>query len=709
MTGLQRPLTTGLVCSVLFGAGVTSQQSAVTALYRADQAAAGQSQYQASCGACHGSDLSGTANAPPLAGTDFVNAWSSRSTLDLLEYMRSAMPPTSPGSLGDRSYGDIAAYILQANGAAAGADRFVASASMTFGSLGLSGQRVQMTARAASAPAPAEAIPPPPEDSGVNRQADGLRPVTDADLLSPPEGDWLSWRRTLDGWGYSPLKSMNTSNVHQLQLAWSWGLGPGDSQPTPLVRDGIMFVPHALGVVQALDAATGEFIWEYRKSFATPPTFLTMMRNLAIYGDRLFVATHDAHLVALDARTGRVVWDREVADYQLGYRYTSGPIVVKGKIIAGMTGCDRYKNDVCFVSAHDPRTGNELWRTSTIAKPGEPGGDSWGDRPVTFRAGGDAWIPGGYDPATDLIFWSTAQAKPWARAQRGGTGNELYTNSTLALNPETGKIVWYHQFIPADSHDQDEAYESILVDHRGRQSIFKMGKLGILWELDRKTGKYLSGTDLGYQTIFELDRSNGQLIYQPGMLQQIGQQINYCPSVHGMKNWRAMAYHPAVQAFYVPMFLNCESASFPEVERKEGGGGNGRTSGAKQSAHPASQGKTGQFLAMDLAGRVLWRHQTRAPMASAALTTAGGLAIVGDSDRFLYVHDARSGKVLYQTRLPSAVQGFPITYSAGGVQYLAVPVGTGPASWIGIGARLTQTKPPPPVNAIFVFRLPEAH
>jgi alcohol dehydrogenase (cytochrome c) len=380
---------------------------------------------------------------------------------------------------------------------------------------------------------------------------------------------------------------------------------------------------------------------------------------------------------------------------------------VKGKIIAGMTGCDRYKNDVCFVSAHDPRSGDEVWRTSTIARPGEPGGDSWGDRPLTFRAGADAWIPGSYDPSTNLIFWSTAQAKPWARAQRGGTGDELYTNSTLALDPDTGRIVWYHQFIPADSHDQDEVYESILVDHRGRQSLFKMGKLGILWELDRKTGKYVSATDLGYQTIFELDRSNGRLSYQAGMLQKLGEQISYCPSIHGMKNWRAMAYHPDVQAFYVPMFLNCESASFPEVERKEGGGGNGRLSGAKQSVHPASQEKTGQFVAMDLAGRVLWRHQTRAPMASAALTTAGGLAIVGDADRYLYIHDAKTGKVLYQTRLPSAVQGFPITYAVAGVQYLAVPVGTGPASWIGIGARLMQTKPPPPVNALLVFKLPD--
>ena len=170
-----------------------------------------------------------------------------------------------------------------------------------------------------------------------------------------------------------------------------------------------------------------------------------------------------------------------------------------------------------------------------------------------------------------------------------------------------------------------------------------------------------------------------------------------------------MAYHPATQAFYVPMILTCQQGTFPDVEQKVGGGGNGTMSGSKLSIHPAaSPGKTGQFLAMDIkTGKVLWRHQTRLPMASAALTTAGGLAIVGDSDRYLYIHDAASGKIVFQTRLPTAVQGFPITYTVKGQQYLAVPVGTGDGGWLGTGARLTQTKAPPAINAIFVFKLPD--
>ena len=377
------------------------------------------------------------------------------------------------------------------------------------------------------------AQPQPAPAPSVNREATSFTPVTEAMLLNPDPGDWINWRRTLDGWGYSPLKQINTQNAHQLQLAWSWGFGAGMSQPTPLVHAGIMYVPSPVGVVQALDAETGEFIWEYRKTFETVPTFFALMRNIAIYGDKIFVTTNDAHLVALNARTGAVVWDQVVADYKLGYRYNSGPIIVKGKVIAGLNGCDRYKEDTCYITAHDAETGKEVWRTSTVARPGEPGGETWGDRPLKFRGGSDAWITGSYDSATNLIYWSTAQAKPWARVQRraNDADAELYTNSTLALDPETGKIVWYHQFIPGDSFDHDETYENILIDYDGRRSVFKMGKLGILWELDRVTGRFFAGHDLGYQTVFELNPRTGKLSYQPGLLQKqkLHAEVDFCP------------------------------------------------------------------------------------------------------------------------------------------------------------------------------------
>ena len=247
-------------------------------------------------------------------------------------------------------------------------------------------------------------------------------------------------------------------------------MASGLAQATPIVHDGVMYLPNPLNVVQALDAVTGDLIWEYRKEFEWSPddSFRSRTRAIAIYDDKIYLNTNDAHIVALDARTGEVAWDHTVADTRLGYRYTSGPIVVTGKIVAGMTGCERYKDGTCFISAHDPQTGAELWRTSTIAQPGEPGGDTWGDLPTTFRAGGDAWIPGSYDPQTNLMYWSTAQAKLWARLSRGTDGDALYTNSVLALEPQTGRLEWYYQFVPGETHDLDEVFESVLIDHNGR-------------------------------------------------------------------------------------------------------------------------------------------------------------------------------------------------------------------------------------------------
>lgn len=540
-------------------------------------------------------------------------------------------------------------------------------------------------------------------------QESNFKPVTDAMLQNPDPSDWINYRRTQDGWGYSPLNQINTGNVNQLQLAWSWTLGPGISEPTPLVYRGLMYVPSPNGVVQALDAATGELLWQFKRESQPPGVGYGMMRSLAIFEDKIYMPTNDAHVIALNAQTGAVVWDRAVADSKKGYHYTSGPIIVKGKVVIGMQGCQKYKDDVCFVSAYDAKTGEEVWRTSTIARPGEPGGDTWGDLPLMFRAGGDAWITGSYDPVLNLIYYSTAQAKPWARFQRGDMeGSELYTNSTLALDPETGRIVWYHQFIPGDSHDMDEVYESVLVDHDGRSSLFKMGKLGILWEIDRKTGAFVAAHDVGYQTIYDVNPVTGALTFRPGMIQKSGVEIDFCPSVIGLKNWQAMAYHPGTKAFYVPLQTSCETTTYGDVEHVEAGGGVGARIKSKDRRHPESPDGVGDFLALDMTtGERLWRHKTLTPMTSAVLTTGGGLVVVGDWDRNLYVHDAATGKVLFQTRLSSSIQGFPITYAVRGKQYLAIPVGTASPRATWATRLLPEKKVPPAGNALFVFTLPD--
>lgn len=600
---------------------------------------AGRLVFQKHCAACHGAQAEGG------AGPSLIPF--SHGDTDLLNIVRhggAEMPAFSSNDVSDEEVTKIAAYLreLSANN----------SGSVAGGKQAIAAPLLKMI------------------------------PVTEEMLEHPDPSDWLNWRRTLNGWGYSPLDQINLHNVSKLQLVWAWIMNPGTSEPTPLVHDGVMFIPNPNGGVQALDAATGDLLWAYKKDIENqPPPDLPIypwsnfdqMRNIAIYGDKIFMATHDAHLMALDARTGKVVWDRTVADYRLGYRYSSGPIIADGVVVTGITGCERFKNDVCFITGHDPETGKELWRTSTVARPGEPGGDTWGNLPLTFRAGSDLWIPGTYDPKTKLTYWSTAQAKPWARASRGTNGAALYTSSVLALDPKTGKMAWYHQLIPGETYDQDEVFENILVNYDGHHSLFKMGKMGILWELDRKTGKFIAAHDLGYQTMGSVDPKTGQFVYKPSAIPKLNVPIDWCGDV---RNWPAMSYDPQTHAFYVPVRgPECQTSVFTTVKMVDGGGG--RWYGEKTLKSwpkPGSPLKGGQLLAMDMTtGRVLWRQQMHNSTSLATLTTGGGFVVGGDAERDLYFDNARTGAVLYQTRLSGVPQGFPITYAVHGKQYIAVP------------------------------------
>jgi alcohol dehydrogenase (cytochrome c) len=534
-------------------------------------------------------------------------------------------------------------------------------------------------------------------------QLGDFKPVTDAMLERPDAADWLHWRRTLDGWAHSPLAEINAKNAGKLELVWGWALAPGVNEAGPVVHDGVMYVAQADGVVHALDAATGELLWEYAHKFDRNPdvSLASRLRSIAIAGREVLLATPNAHLVALDATTGKVIWDHAVADEKLGYRYSSGPIVVKGKVIAGMTGCERYKDDVCFISAHDLATGRELWRVATIARPGEPGGDSWGTLPLKLRAGGDAWIPGSYDPVTNLVYWSVAQAKPWARISRGTDGDALYTNSTLAIDPDSGRVKWYHQFIPGETHDMDEVFESVLVDRGGRPSLYKMGKLGILWQLDRTTGEFIAAHDLGYQTLVTVDPTTGRVAYKPGMLPTSGVELEFCPDIVGVRSWQAMSYDPKTAALIIPIHPACQrSTYFDHVEHENLDepsvyGDNTPYNGVKigpSFRHPKMPDHAGALIAMDVdTGRVRWQFPMQSAPSVSALTTDGGIAVNGDQARNLYVHDTATGKVLFATRLPAALDGSPITYAVHGRQYLAVATN-------GSARR--------PGNAIYVFALP---
>jgi alcohol dehydrogenase (cytochrome c) len=550
--------------------------------------------------------------------------------------------------------------------------------------------------------------------SGQVKTFRAIAPVTDEMLQKPAPAEWLHSRRTYDGWSYSPLDQINRQNVAQLQLAWSWGMQPGNQQASPLVHDGVMFLANPGSVVQALDAATGDLIWEYRREFPEAlraRAIIRPIRGLSMFEDKVFLNTADAHLVALDARTGNVVWDVEVADAAQGFYYSAPALIVRGKVISGLQGCELFRQQKCAITAHDARTGKELWRTATVARPGEPGGDSWGDLPLLYRAGSDSWITGSYDPASNLVYWSTAQAKPWSRAARGTDGDALYSNTVLALDSDTGKIIWHNQLLPGETHDMDEVFENILVDAGARKSLFKMGKLGILWQLDRQTGRFVSAADLGYQNLVRVDPITGKVSYRPGMIPALGQVLEFCPSTAGIKSWRAMAYHPETRAFYIPLLLTCEQGSFTDVNKVEGGGGLGQGR-RRDSYHPESPDNLAQFVAMDSAtGRLLWQIRQRAVFNTAALTTAGGLVFVGDWNRYFNAYDTATGKMLWQNRLTTSPQGFPIAYAVGGRQYVAVPVGVGAASWgTGIPIALTPEiqRPSGGGNALFVFALPQS-
>jgi alcohol dehydrogenase (cytochrome c) len=555
-------------------------------------------------------------------------------------------------------------------------------------------------AQSAGAAAGRSAPPPPWRTGGVRTAPEAaerfknFRPVTEATLLNPDPADWIHWRRTHDAWGFSPLKQIDRSNVDELQLVWVRPLGGGASmQPTPLVYQGVLYIPQPWGLVQAYDGVSGDLLWQYQRKFDYDPDtyFLSRLRGLGIIDDKIIVPTTDAHLVALDARSGKVVWEQKVADYTLGYRYTSGPLIAKGKIFQGMTGCERYKDDICFITAHDPATGKELWRTSTVQRPGDPGPDTWSGLPLNRRAGSDVWITGSFDPKLNLIYYSTANPKPWARVSRKTDGDNLYTNSTLALDPDTGRMVWHYQFTPGESLDIDDAYENMLVDYDGRQSLLKMGKLGILWELDRRTGRFIRSTDLGFQNVVEIDPTSGKVSFNAAMVPKKDEPVvGYCPGAFGVRNFRATAYHPDTGAIYIPIHPHCASSIFGDAAEenalpvyfyRDSKFTGQRFTSPGGGPHPAMpKGFAGMYVAMEArTGRILWRHQRVGQPTAAALTTAGGLMIGGEGE-FVFALDAASGKQLWQTRLMTGVVGYPVTYAIGGTQYVAFATSNRPTS-----------------------------
>jgi alcohol dehydrogenase (cytochrome c) len=670
---------------------------------------AGQVAYETACAGCHLPSFGGSFEAPELAGPNFRGVWTERTLSEFRATVRT-MPPTAPNSLRDAEYDAITVYLLAANGLERNGRMVQADRQTTVGSM-LTGAVADVSVAGRQAAADGE----PSDPVGVTetfREITNFEPVTEQELLNPDDGDWLIYRRTYDSQGYSPLAQIDRNNVNDLRLAWVWAMDDGANQPTPMVRDGVMFLANPMSVVQALDATDGTLLWEYRREFADDfrGGGLSQLRNLAILGENIFVATKDAYMVALNARTGETVWETQIADYHQGFTNVSGPMVVEGKVLNGINGCTRFFEESCFITAHDAVTGEELWRTFTVARPGEPGGDTWGDLPFGLRGGVDVWNTGSYDPELGLIYWGTAQAKPWVAASRGLTVQDaaLYSNSTLAIDPDDGSIVWYRQHVPGETLDLDEAFEQILIDRNGQRLLFAMGKHGILWKLNRETGEFLAHKESIYQNVFDyIDPQTGAVRYREDIASAgIGDWVSVCPSTAGGHNWPSMSYSPEVNALIVPLSQSCLEIQGRPMVLEPGSGGSGAD--RRFSEMPGTDGRLGKLGAYEIdTMEELWSVEQRAAFLTATLSTGGGLVFAGDLDRYFRAYDVRNGEILWQTRLGTSVQGFPVTFEVDGEQYIAISTGLGGGSPRNVPRLVTpEIKHPQNGNALYVFKLP---
>jgi alcohol dehydrogenase (cytochrome c) len=586
------------------------------------------------------------------------------------------------------------------------------------------GALVAMALAAQSPGGPDLPAPPPGPGGGISpfvtlppapskpSPLDKLTPISEALLNNPPPGDWLTWRRTYDDVGFSPLKDIDRGNAANLRVAWTWSLPAGANETTPLVHDGVMFVFGFGDRVEALNAATGDLLWHYARKLpegARP----AVKRNMSLYGDKLFVATSDSHMVALDIKTGRVVWDHAVADLKAGYRLSGGPLVAKGKVMVGVAGQAAGGN---FIVGLDATTGEEAWRFYTIARPGEPGGDSWNGLPLEKRNGASVWTAGSYDPELNLAYFGVGQTYDTGPLlhpadQPGVTRDGLYTDCTLAFNPDTGKLVWYFQHVPNDQWDLDWAFERQLIPLQVAGVTTKLaitsGKMALYDALDAATGKYEFSIDLGLQNIVTaIDPKTGAKTINPKTLPGDGETKLVCPHAGGAKNWTPASYNPGTQILYVPLVEACmDMIPVKTGERAS------LSSGVRWAVRPRldSDGQYGRVMAINLATRkVVWTQRQRAPITTGVLATAGGLVFDGSIDRMFHARDASSGKLLWEQRLNDVPNSAPISYAVAGKQYVAIAVGNGgaiPATWQPLVPDI-QNPPDRGGSAVWVFELP---
>ena len=527
--------------------------------------------------------------------------------------------------------------------------------------------------------------------------------VTAERLSKPDDGDWTMIRRTYDGWGYSPLTQITTDNVQRLQPAWVFATGvTSGHEAAPLVNNGVMFVATPGSQVLAIDASTGNLLWRYRRQLPAGSILPHQTsRGVALYGDKVFFAAGDATLVAIDAKTGKEVWTKSVADNQTGYYMTLAPLVANGTVMVGASGGELGIRG--FVAAFQADTGEELWRTYTVPAPGEPGSETWPKGDQWKNGGGSVWVTGNYDPATNLAYWGVGNGGPWMGDQR--PGDNLYTSSTIAIDVATGKIKGHHQYDPNESWDWDEVSPPILVDYQRNgktvKGLIDVARDGYLWFLERTDGaiNFIEGTPFVKQNVYKsLDPKTGRPEVDPDRKPGTGKTADFCPSLWGGKNWPPIAYSPQTRMIYIPANENlCMTSTGEKVEYTPGG----RYLGARTqlSVAPGAD-HIGEVQAWNVdTGKRVWTHtyansQNWGPM----LATAGGLVFSGGTnDRMFHAFDAASGKLLWEFPTSSGITGQPVSFLVNGKQYIAVQSG-----W-GVDARSMQAV----LNTLIPGKYPE--